>query len=335
MARDDLKELYGVITERHGHGGGGKRRDITSSTSDLLSKSHPKSPMVLDFEAELFGLSPEEIKRLPIKSVEMLLQALQHLISKTKEDPILRQALRKMINAKFNQSEEEDEEPLPDGSDLEPEEPSEMPEGKMTDATILEAYKHFLQQLSEVKAQKFNYKVLLDIEPTKINNPIFNQLLQSFQLVDLTRPQKQGVLLLLKKLAEIAESNPQIGQALNRIVRMESAQEAPLEGEFRESLTQEQEDLIMEGVFDTTMTPQTLLVDLGINKFKADDFASTLLGYADWKEVAALPPEKFAGAVKQSIKTNGGLQKFIELLVKAKLTNSRPEKLVKLLTAKI
>jgi hypothetical protein len=41
-------------------------------------------------------------------------------------------------------------------------------------------------------------------------------------MVELTRQQKQGVLLFLKKLAELAESNNMIAQALNRIVRTEN-----------------------------------------------------------------------------------------------------------------
>ena len=84
-----------------------RKRDITSSTIDVLQKSHPKSPIVLDFEAELFGLAPEDIKKLPIQSVEMLQNALTNLVSKTKDDPMLRQALRRFINNSFSEIEKE------------------------------------------------------------------------------------------------------------------------------------------------------------------------------------------------------------------------------------
>ena len=330
MANDDLKELYGNIMEKHG-----KRRDITSSTSDLLAKAHPKSPMVLDYESELFGLSPEDIKRLPIKSVEMLHQAIQHLIAKTKKDPVLRQRLRLMIDEEFDKAEEEVEGEGGDrgaGKGM----GRGMREGvEITEELVLESYKNFLNQISESKAQRFNYKLLLDLEPTKINNPFFNQMLQTFQLVDLTRPQKQGVLLLLKKLADIAEGNPQIAQALNRIVRLESQMEQPIEEEpmFRESQDEDEKkncELIIEGILTTSLTPATLLADLGIAQNKKDEFASSLLGYANWADVEKTfkaDPKKFQGNMVASVKNAGGEQKFINQLRATKISNMDINKL--------
>lgn len=257
---DTLSAIYQALSE---NAGAMKRRDITGSTADMIQKAHPKSPMILDYYAELFGLAPEEIKRLPMKSVEMLLQALQHLIQQTKEDPILRQALRKMINTEFAAAEEETEE----GTDEfgEPiaatESKNEEPKEPLNEEKIIAGYKHFLSTLNEgAKATKFNYKMLLDLDPTKLMNPFFVQLINTFQMEALTRMQKQGMLLFLKKLAGLADQNPQIAQALNRIVRVENTvqpEAAPVE----ESVVQAYVAILTEATSTTVAAlPATLQI---------------------------------------------------------------------------
>lgn len=205
---DSLKDIYGVIVEKH-------KRDINKSTTELVKKAHPKSPVVLDLEAELFDLDPDEIKRLPMKAIEMLDKALKNLLKATDEDPMLRSALRKYVNKLFTKKAEKDEK----GKDIK--------EGvELTEEQLMDEFKSLLT-IFEAKATKFNYKIFLDIEPNKIMNPFFVQLLNTFGLVDLTRQQKQGVLLFLKKLAELSEGNPMIANALNKIVRLENQTEVP------------------------------------------------------------------------------------------------------------
>lgn len=289
-----------------------KKRDITSSTVDLVAKSHPKSPIILDYEAELFGLDPEEVKRLPIKSIEMLKLALTNLISATKDDTVLRNALRHYITASVDKVEEEID---GDGNVIDP---LNMEEAKSVDAFA--GYKNFLEQLSESKATKFNYKMLLDLDPTKIMNPFFIQLLTTFELTELTRPQKQGVLIFLKKLADLADTNNQIAQALNRIVRLEGAKE---EAPIQESKMVEAEKFLTEGLLDSTITPATLLSGLGIPKSKAEDLAS-VLGYGSWADVEKLydpkNPTKLNKVVQSAIRNAGGTQKFISLLSNSKIS---------------
>lgn len=327
----DLRKLYESIALDEKN----RKRDITSSSIDIIKKSNPKSPVVLDYEAELFGLSPEEVKRLPLKSVEMLQQALHHLIAKTKEDPVLRQALRKMINNEFSKAEEDaNEDGIPD-SEQEGEADESVDEAvKLTDEGILGAYRQFLASLTEAKAMKFNFKMLNDIEPGKITNPFFVQLLTTFGLLETTRQQRQGVLMFLKKLAELAGANNQIAQALNRIVRIEATQEQPV---AEEGLTEEQENMLMENVFSTTMTPNSLLADLGIPKAKANEFAE-VLGFADWDALVsshAKDSGKFANVIQNSVKKSGGVKKFAEMIVKAKISNSIVDKLMKKLATEI
>jgi len=188
-----------VITEKHG-----KRRDINASTAEVAKKAHSKSPIMFDLESELLGLDPAEVKRLPTKAIEMMASAVRNLLQATEDDPMLRSALRKYVNKLFTKPEDGD------GT-----------EDGMNESAI-DQYKAFLKCLVEAKAQRFNYKMLLDIEPTKVTNPFFVQLLQTFELMELTRLQKQGVLVFLKKLAELADGNPIIANALNKIVRVES-----------------------------------------------------------------------------------------------------------------
>jgi hypothetical protein len=259
-----------------------KKRDITSSTYKVIDKAHPKSPMVLGYEEELFGLSPEDIKKLPLKSVEALHSALRHLIKRTQDDPMLRQALRKMINFQFKTAEEE----LANEENRDPA-VDDLPES-------LETYADYLSTLSEaMKAQKFNYKRLLDLDEKKIMDPAFLAILNTFQLNELlTRPQKQGVLLFLKKLAELADTNPMIAQALTKLIRIENTTNevpaAPAEG-MKESVDDdglavltEAYEVLLEGIADSEVSPSSLLLTFGIgtaDTAKKDAFAAMVFKY--------------------------------------------------------
>ena len=197
----NLNDLYKTtILEKNG-----KRRDINASTAEVAKKAHSKSPIMYDLEAELLGLDPAEVKKLPTKAIEMMASAVRNLLQATEDDPMLRSALRKYVNKLFTKPEKECEEGVCESKEF-----------------TIEQYKEFLSVLAESKAQKFNYKMLMDIEPTKVTNVFFVQLLQTFELTELTRPQKQGVLMFLKKLAELADGNPIIANALNKIVRLET-----------------------------------------------------------------------------------------------------------------
>jgi hypothetical protein len=258
-----------------------KKRDITSSTYKVIDKAHPKSPMVLGYEEELFGLSPDDIKKLPLKSVEALHSALRHLIKRTQDDPQLRQALRKMINFQFKTAEEELAAKEANGED----ELSSLPESQ--------TYVDYLSTLSEaMKAQKFNYKRLLDLDEKKIMDPAFISILNTFQLTELlTRPQKQGVLLFLKKLAELADTNPMIAQALTKLIRIENTQQVPAAPEegMQESVEQdsvailtEAYEVLLEGITDSEISPSSLLLTFGIgtaDTAKKDAFAAMIFMY--------------------------------------------------------
>ena len=198
-----LADLYTktILEKKHG-----KRRDINASTAEVAKKAHAKSPIMYDLEAELLGLDPAEIKRLPTKAIEMFASAVRSLLQASEEEPMLRSALRKYVNKVFSAAEE--------GC-----------EGEECD--VMESFKSYLKTLTEAKAQKFNYKMLLDIEPNRIMNPFFVQLLQTFDLMELTRQQKQGVLVFLKKLAELSDGNPIIANALTKIIRTENQMERP------------------------------------------------------------------------------------------------------------
>jgi hypothetical protein len=256
--------------------------------------------------SELFGLSPDEVKRLPIKSVEMLLQALTYLITQTKKDPVLRQALRKMINNTFSAAEEEGA----DGT-----------EGAVTksisEEDLMTGYKQFLSTLNEAtKATKFNYKMLLDLDPTKLMNPFFTQLVTTFQMETLTRMQKQGMLLFLKKLAEIADTNNQIAQALTKIVRTENTitdkeartvvnTEAPVE----ESEKKKFEVLLTEAASSTTVAALPTTLQLGTDPKDLDKFS---------KCIGVLNPS-FGGTWEQ-LKAKVGSMKVIDFLQKADIS---------------
>ena len=247
---DDLKNIYeSILAERVE----GKRREITGATADILDKASPKSTMVLDYASEILGLDPEELKRLPIKALQMLKQALTNLIIATKKDPMLRQSLRKRINAAFSA----------------PEEVLQLPADAVTEsvetAEFTETYREFLATLSEAsKASKFNYKMLLDLEPNKLQNPFFVQLLTTFGMgEDLTRPQKQGVLLFLKKLAEIADVNPQVAQMLTKLVRIENITNAEAAAPVAEGMEKKKLILLLTEASSTTVA--ALPVTLGID----------------------------------------------------------------------
>lgn len=236
---DDLMNVYKEMLQEKS-----KRRDLTSSTVDVVTKSHPRSPIVLDFQFELFGLNPEDVKKLPIQSIEMLQKALVNLISKTKEDPMLRQALRRFINNAFTAVEKEEV----DGKKAVKESVEEEADDMLEEQKL--SYKEFVQQLTETaKAQKFNWKRLLDIDERKIQDPVFTSLLLTFGLEEsLTRPQKQGVMLFIKKLAELASTNQQIALALTKLVRYENitVDEPVMESEVKKKSSEL--DSLMEGI---------------------------------------------------------------------------------------
>jgi len=196
-----------LLDEKH-------RREITASTDKTLKGMNPRASIVRDYEEELFGIPEAELKKLPMVAVNAMKKALDHIMGETRKDPQLRSAAKRMINRLFSKAEKE--------ADTPKKESVENTEEVVTEAQVIESYKEFLAVLSETRAIKFNYKMLLDLEPNKIMNPFFFQLLNTFNMVELTRQQKQGVLLFLKKLAELAESNNMIAQALNRIVRTEN-----------------------------------------------------------------------------------------------------------------
>ena len=196
-----------LLDEKH-------RREITASTDKTLKGMNPRASIVRDYEEELFGIPEAELKKLPMVAVNAMKKALDHIMGETRKDPQLRSAAKRMINRLFSKAEKEADTPKKEGL--------ENSREVVTEAQVLESYKEFLSVLAETRAIKFNYKMLLDLEPNKVMNPFFVQLLNTFNLVELTRQQKQGVLLFLKKLAELAENNNLIAQALNRIVRQEN-----------------------------------------------------------------------------------------------------------------
>lgn len=189
--------------------------DITASSHKTVGKSTPRGDLVTGLEQEFFGIDPELIQKLPTQSVELFHQALIHLLSVAKDDPRLMQALRTMIR---NQVKSAEKQVMGDETE------------EQKNESIVTSFKDTMNEIiTEAKAMRFNYKILLDIDPNKINDPQFIALLNSFDLLGLSRMQKQGVLLLLKKLAEIADVNPQIALALTRIVRIESAKKEPVQ----------------------------------------------------------------------------------------------------------
>jgi len=196
-----------LLDEKH-------RREITASTDKTLKGMNPRASIVRDYEEELFGIPEAELKKLPMVAVNAMKKALDHIMGETRKDPQLRSAAKRMINRLFSKAEKEADVPKKEGL--------ENTEEVVTEAQVLESYKEFLTMLSETRAIKFNYKMILDLEPNKIMNAFFVQLLNTFGLTDLTRQNKQGVLLFLKKLAELAENDNLIAQALNRIVRTEN-----------------------------------------------------------------------------------------------------------------
>lgn len=156
---DQLRSIYSEMLQENKH-----KRDITSSTANVVSKSQPRSPVILDYEAELFGLTPEGIKRLPIKAIEMLQQALKHIINATKKDPALRQALRRMINSEFEEIEDEE---------FEKEHPAKNKEDK---GDVLESYRHFLKALTEAVFLSQLDK-LSATEPDVLNTGLYNRVI--------------------------------------------------------------------------------------------------------------------------------------------------------------
>ena len=206
-----------------------KKVEINSGTiNQVLNTNNPRGTVLSGLEQELMGFSDEELKVFPINTLKALQKGFRNLIDKIKDDPKLKGMLRTIINRIFDSTVKEEAE-----KNIK----KESIEGKdvvITEEEILDNFKDFLTLLSEAKAYRFNYKMIKDIEDGKINAPMFVQLLNTFDLFEnTTRPQKQGILLFLKKLSELAESNVQIAQALNRIVRLENQKDQlPPEPEF-------------------------------------------------------------------------------------------------------
>ena len=255
-----------------------KKKDITAGTYKLIDKANPKSPLTLAYNQELFGITPDVMKKLPLKAVEAFQQALRHLIGRAMEDPVLRQGLKRLITAEV-------------AHEMKAEEQAE--ETPMKEEKETESYVEFLAQLSEAtKATKFNYTKLLDIDDKKIMDPAFISLLTTFGLVDsLSRMQKQGVLIFLKKLAELASSNPQIAQALTKLVRIENAvaTEVPPVQESKKEVKDVVKEsslmdaaMIVEGLINSEISPTTLLADFGIgnaDQAKKDALAGLIFSY--------------------------------------------------------
>ena len=262
----DLKDIYESSI---------KKKDITAGTYKLIDKANPKSPLTLAYNQELFGITPDVMKKLPLKAVEAFQQALRHLIGRAMEDPVLRQGLKRLITAEV-------------AHEMKAEEQAEQ--APMKEEKESESYIEFLNQLSEAtKATKFNYTKLLDIDDKKIVDPAFVSLMTTFGLNDtLSRMQKQGVLIFLKKLAELASSNPQIAQALTKLVRIENAamSDVPPVKESKVEVVKESSlmdvAMIVEGLADSEVSPTSLLTDFGIgtaDQAKKDALANLIFSY--------------------------------------------------------
>ena len=96
MALNSLTEIYNTMLEEAKH-----RREITASTDKMLGKLNPRSSVVRDYETELFGLSEDELKKLPLVAVNTIKKALDHIMGETKKDPQLRAAFKRAITRMF------------------------------------------------------------------------------------------------------------------------------------------------------------------------------------------------------------------------------------------
>jgi hypothetical protein len=202
MAGLDLNSVYEeMLSEKH------RKRDITSSTPEVFSKSHPRSGLALDFYFEMFGLDPARVKGMPLKSIEALHDGLMFLFKKAKEDPLLRQRFRTFINTEFKKADEE------------------IATGGSEDAAFRESlnYEEYIGNLYEAvaPARRFNYKRLEALGPNSYNDrAIFIPTLTSIDpaLVELPLQQRKGILAFLKSLAVLAETSTTTRYILNRLI---------------------------------------------------------------------------------------------------------------------
>jgi hypothetical protein len=201
---DTLKALYESQLEE-------RKRDITSSTPAMFTKAHPRSAMSYDYYAEILGLSVERLKTLPLKAIEALHDGLVFLLSKMKEDPMLRQRFRKFINDEFKKAEEEefDTDKLAGGL------------GKMRES--VEGHEEFVDALSEAvsAAKKFNYVKLQHVSDNNYRDKtVFIPTLMTIDetLLSLPPQQLKGILAFLKSLALQAENDIKIRYILNRLL---------------------------------------------------------------------------------------------------------------------
>jgi len=302
MSDTSLRELYEEHLQE-------RKRDITSSTPAMFTKAPPRSSMSYDYYAEILGLAPERLKALPLKAIEALHDGLVFLLKKMKEDQILRQRFRKFINDEFKKAEEEaNEAPVKEEVEIEDEE--------------------VLTEL--VKAQKFNWKRLLDIDEKKVFDPIFVGILNSFDLTDqLSRIQKIGVMVFLKKLASLAENNPQIAQALNRIIRFENIES---QNTFREEFGFDKYKTIVEGLTDSEVSPTSLLTDLGIgteDENAKNNLAKVIFSYDTKFQERNAGKDITWKVVEAAFKHNAN---YLKELIKYILANKKDEFINKLTT---
>jgi hypothetical protein len=286
---ESLDDIYkNMLAEKHGKNT--PTYDITTSTHKLISKSPPRGKFVTGLEQELFDIDPELMQQLPMKSVELFQHALVNLLSIAKDEPKLMQSLRQIIRRQVKAAEEEVI--------------GEPTEDQKNESTIASFKDTMNEIITEAKANRFNYKVLLDIDPNKINDPQFILLLNSFDLLGLSRMQKQGVLILLKKLAEIADVNPQIAMALTRIVRLEATKKEPVQ----ESI-QEIHEMLTEA-FATTTLSATDKVDLKAAIEK--ELGDTIL-------LSSTPTALQLSAITTKAKSKDKLAKIVDILKSYKI----------------
>jgi hypothetical protein len=213
---DTLKALYESQLEE-------RKRDITSSTPAMFTKAHPRSAMSYDYYAEILGLSVERLKTLPLKAIEALHDGLVFLLSKMKEDPMLRQRFRKFINDEFKKAEEQEF----------------KTDGLSPVRESVEGYEDFLEALSEgvTAAKKFNYVKLQHVSENNYRDKtVFIPTLMTIDetLLSLPPQQLKGILAFLKSLATQAEDDIKIRYILNRLLVIDT-NDTPVVAPVRES----------------------------------------------------------------------------------------------------
>ena len=234
--------------------------NITSNTGDVLSKSHPKSKIVTRYEEELFGLDPEEIQKLPIKSVEMLQQALQFLIQKAKEDPTVFQALRKLIRNAGNEVEEANPEAEEDLLSVDGERRGKRNFRESKEEVVIDQFKSLLSELSEGKQTlteaTINYKALSTMKATMAKKSAsFKMFLDAFNLSieGMTTQQLQGAVMFANQIGQQVIDNPELKAKFATLFTAEKAVQKKKQDNdpfstIDESLITEQVEVILEKV---------------------------------------------------------------------------------------